>query len=147
MVISPPSLVLLRAVQVLLYHALNSVVMSTGLKEGMKPVPTINGDGVTVSLDPPAINGVNILIDSVVDVEASNGVVHGIESVLTPKSISNDIVDIGMASEDHTTLTAAVTAAGHVDLLKGDGPFTLFAPTNDAFAALPQATVDDLLKP
>ena len=46
-----------------------------------------------------------------------------------------------MASEDHTT------AAGLVDALKGDGPLTLFTPTNDAFAALPQGTVDDLLKP
>ena len=63
------------------------------------------------------------------------------------RGLLNDIVDIGMASEDHTTLVAAVTAAGLVDALKGDGPLTLFAPTNDAFAALPQGTVDDLLKP
>jgi len=50
-------------------------------------------------------------------------------------------------SKDHTTLVAAVKAAGLVDTLKGPGPFTVFAPTNAAFAALPAGTVDTLLKP
>ncbi len=58
-----------------------------------------------------------------------------------------DIVDIAAANEDFSTLVAAVKAAGLVDTLKGDGPFTVFAPTNDAFAALPEGTLDDLLKP
>lgn len=58
-----------------------------------------------------------------------------------------DIVDIAAGNEDFSTLVAAVSAAGLVDTLKGDGPFTVFAPTNAAFAALPAGTVDDLLKP
>ena len=58
-----------------------------------------------------------------------------------------DIVDAAVASADHTTLVAAVKAAGLVDTLKGKGPFTLFAPTNAAFAKLPAGTVDNLLKP
>lgn len=132
--------------QVLLYHALGAKVMSTDLAEGLE-VDAINGEAVTVSLDPPSINGANILVDSVVDVEASNGVIHGIASVLTPGSISNDIVDIGMASDEHATLVEAVTAAGLVDALKGDGPLTLFAPTDDAFAALPEGTLESLLLP
>lgn len=58
-----------------------------------------------------------------------------------------DIVDIAASNEDFSTLVAAVKAAGLVETLKGDGPFTVFAPTNEAFAKLPDGTVDDLLKP
>ena len=60
---------------------------------------------------------------------------------------SKDIVDNAVKSADHTTLVAAVKAAGLVETLKGPGPFTVFAPTNAAFAALPAGTVDSLLKP
>ena len=60
---------------------------------------------------------------------------------------TKDIVDNAMNSKDHTTLVAAVKAAGLVDTLKGKGPFTVFAPTNDAFSKLPTGTVDTLLKP
>ncbi len=58
-----------------------------------------------------------------------------------------DIVDTAVAAGNFTTLTAALTAAGLVDTLKGAGPFTVFAPTDAAFAALPAGTVEDLLKP
>jgi uncharacterized surface protein with fasciclin (FAS1) repeats len=60
---------------------------------------------------------------------------------------SKDIVDNAMGSADHTTLVAAVKAAGLVETLKGDGPFTVFAPTNAAFNKLPKGTVENLLKP
>lgn len=60
---------------------------------------------------------------------------------------TKDIIDNAVNSKDHTTLVAAVKAAGLVDTLKGPGPFTVFAPTNAAFAALPAGTVDTLLKP
>ena len=60
---------------------------------------------------------------------------------------SKDIVDNAAGSADHTTLVAAVKAAGLVETLKGAGPFTVFAPTNAAFTALPAGTVDNLLKP
>jgi uncharacterized surface protein with fasciclin (FAS1) repeats len=60
---------------------------------------------------------------------------------------TRDIVDNAVNSKDHTTLVAAVKAAGLVNTLKGPGPFTVFAPTNDAFAQLPAGTVDTLLKP
>ena len=60
---------------------------------------------------------------------------------------NKDIVNNAVNSKDHTTLVAAVKAAGLVDTLKGKGPFTVFAPTNDAFAKLPAGTVDTLLKP
>lgn len=58
-----------------------------------------------------------------------------------------NIIENAVNSKDHTTLVAAVKAAGLVDTLQGAGPFTVFAPTNEAFDALPKGTVDDLLKP
>ena len=60
---------------------------------------------------------------------------------------AKNIVENAMNSKDHTTLVAAVVAAGLVDTLKSAGPFTVFAPTNEAFAALPAGTVEGLLKP
>jgi len=64
-----------------------------------------------------------------------------------PMYPSKDIVDNAVNSRDHTTLVAAVKAAGLVDTLKSAGPFTVFAPTNAAFDALPAGTVETLLKP
>ena len=64
-----------------------------------------------------------------------------------PAVEQKDVVDTAIGSPDHTTLVSAVQAAGLVDTLKGAGPFTVFAPTNAAFAALPAGTVDTLLKP
>lgn len=64
-----------------------------------------------------------------------------------PMLPSKDIIDNAVNSKDHTTLVAAVKAAGLVETLKGPGPFTVFAPTNAAFDALPAGTVDTLLKP
>ncbi len=61
--------------------------------------------------------------------------------------MSKDIVDNAALSKDHTTLVAAVKAAGLVETLKGEGPFTVFAPTNSAFEKLPAGTVEGLLKP
>src|SRR5271166_507568 len=60
---------------------------------------------------------------------------------------SKNIIDNAVKSKDHTTLVAAVKAAGLVDTLKGPGPFTVFAPTDEAFARLPKGTLENLLKP
>ena len=65
----------------------------------------------------------------------------------TPAAAPATVVDIAVGSPDHSTLVAAVKAAGLVETLSGAGPFTVFAPTNAAFAALPAGTVDNLLKP
>ena len=58
-----------------------------------------------------------------------------------------DVIDVAVGSADHSTLVAAIKAAGLVETLKGTGPFTVFAPTNAAFNALPVGTVENLLKP
>lgn len=75
-------------------------------------------------------------------VAASDPMVGG-----APMYASKNIIQNAVNSKDHTTLVAAVKAGGLVDTLEGPGPFTVFAPTNEAFAALPSGTVDTLLKP
>jgi uncharacterized surface protein with fasciclin (FAS1) repeats len=69
------------------------------------------------------------------------------EATTTEMTDDRDIVDIALSSDDHTTLVAALKAAGLVGALQADGPFTVFAPTNAAFDALPEGTVATLLKP
>ena len=74
--------------------------------------------------------------------------VFGVSLAATPAIASDaDIVDTAVGAGTFETLVAAVSAAGLVDVLKGDGPFTVFAPTDEAFAALPEGTVENLLKP
>ena len=99
---------------------------------------------------------VAVIITSATFVACSNGETKTTETATTTDSAKEevmatvapkDIVDVAIESPDHTTLVAAVTAAGLVETLKGAGPFTVFAPTNAAFAALPAGTVDGLLKP
>ncbi|HYO24811.1 MAG TPA: fasciclin domain-containing protein [Lacipirellulaceae bacterium] len=87
------------------------------------------------------------------DLQCSNGVIHVIDSVIMPPAPQGageptaDIVATASSIEDFSTLVAAVKAAGLVETLQGAGPFTVFAPTNEAFAALPAGTVESLLKP
>jgi uncharacterized surface protein with fasciclin (FAS1) repeats len=73
-------------------------------------------------------------------------VMETVEETPAPAT-SNTVVDIAIGSPDHTTLVAAVQAAGLVETLNGYGPFTVFAPTNAAFEALPAGTVEGLLEP
>lgn len=84
-----------------------------------------------------------VLMMAGTSVLASSVTVVGGENMYSSKNI----IDNAVKSKDHTTLVAAVKAAGLVDTLKGPGPFTVFAPTNNAFNALPPGTVDNLLKP
>jgi uncharacterized surface protein with fasciclin (FAS1) repeats len=84
---------------------------------------------------------------TVTDIVASNGVIHVIDAVLDPGDATSDIVDTAVNNGSFTTLVAALQAADLDDDLTGAGPFTVFAPTDDAFAALPDGTVDFLLQP
>lgn len=77
------------------------------------------------------------------DIDTSNGVIHVIDTVLLPK---NDIVETARGAGSFKTLLTALEAADLTDALRGDGPFTVFAPTDAAFAKLPEGTVDALLK-
>jgi uncharacterized surface protein with fasciclin (FAS1) repeats len=76
-----------------------------------------------------------------------SGSSHSASAVKVNQKPGGDIIDIAISSKDHTTLVAAVKAAGLVETLKGEGPFTVFAPTNTAFSKLPAGTVESLLQP
>ena len=87
------------------------------------------------------INDARVLIT---DIEASNGTIHVIDAVLVPPRELGTIVDIASGDENFETLVAALQAAGLVETLQGEGPYTVFAPTDDAFARLPAGTVQAL---
>mmetsp|Transcript_20596 Transcript_20596/g.42451 ORF Transcript_20596/g.42451 Transcript_20596/m.42451 type:complete len:354 (-) Transcript_20596:172-1233(-) len=138
----------------LLYHALDSVVTSADLEDGLE-VETINAEDIVINLDDDgaSITTVsdttsNILVEEeLVDIEADNGIIHVVDSVLLPTSATQNIVDIAVGNEDFSILVEAVVAAGLVDALSGEGPLTVFAPTNEAFQDLPSGTLDRLLRP
>jgi len=125
--------------KVLLYHVVNGRVRSTDLVAGK--VVTVQGAAATVDLSAGVqIEGANVVA---ADVEAGNGVIHVIDTVLLPPP---SIVELAVATPEFSTLVAAVQAAGLVDLLSADGPYTVFAPSNAAFEALPAGLLDELLQ-
>jgi transforming growth factor-beta-induced protein len=81
----------------------------------------------------------------ITDIMADNGVIHVIDTVLLPPEKLGTVVDVAVADGRFTTLVTAVQEAGLVEDLSGDGPFTVFAPTDDAFAKLPEGTIEALL--
>jgi uncharacterized surface protein with fasciclin (FAS1) repeats len=107
--------------------------------EGKQIAIKIDGDKVMLNQDVMVI---------ITDIEASNGVIHVVDTVLLPPADTTDktIVEIAVEDGRFTTLVAALQAADLVDTLSGEGPFTVFAPTDDAFAKLPAGTVEALLE-
>ena len=129
---------------ILLYHVLGLTALSSELADGLI-VTTAQGYDVTVTINE---NGIFINDAQVIlaDLIANNGVVHVIDAVLIPEvPVSNTIYDIVAASTVHNTLQAALEASGLDEVLAAPGDYTLFAPTDDAFAALPAGTLDALL--
>ncbi|MBL7822021.1 MAG: fasciclin domain-containing protein, partial [Saprospiraceae bacterium] len=127
--------------QILLYHTVGANALSTGLSNGQF-IKTINGKSVNVLINSDGVFINNAKV-TVADVIADNGVVHVIDAVLLPPATVADVI---VNSPIHNTLEAAAGAAGLVPTLQGAGPFTIFAPTDNAFAALPAGTVEALLK-
>ncbi len=126
---------------ILLYHVASGKVMSGDLSDGQM-IPTLLGKDVKVTINEEGVF-INDAKVTVADLVADNGVVHVIDAVLLPPSTT--VVDIIVNSPAHDTLEAAVIAAGLADDLSGAGPFTVFAPTDDAFKALPEGTIEALL--
>ena len=134
---------------VLLYHVVGAQALAADLSDGQE-ITTLLDQDVTIT-----INGMGVFVNqamvTVADIMADNGVVHVIDAVLLPEldeNLPETVVDIIVASEVHTLLEAAVVAAGLVDALSGEGPFTVFAPTDDAIVALTEAlsiTAEELL--
>ena len=133
---------------VLLYHVVGAQALSTDLSDGQEITTLLDEDVlVTITADGVFINQAQVIV---ADLEADNGVVHVIDAVLVPEmeELPETVVDIIVESEVHTLLELAVGAAGLVDALSGEGPFTVFAPTDDAVVALTEAlgiTAEDLL--
>lgn len=117
--------------QILLYHVVKGVVYSNQLSNGF--VPTLNGAAVEINLD----NGVKVNDANVIkaDLRARNGVIHVIDKVLFPPD--KNLVELALSFDpEFSILVQAVIKAGLADVLATGGPFTVFAPTNDAFIAL-----------
>jgi len=130
---------------ILTYHAVSGTALSSDLSNGQM-IMTIQGQDVTVTIDNGMVY-INDALVTVADIVASNGVVHVINAVLIPEAVVSNgtVVDIIVNSPEHTTLETAVIAAGLAGTLSGTGPFTVFAPTDAAFAAVPTATLNALL--
>jgi uncharacterized surface protein with fasciclin (FAS1) repeats len=124
---------------VLLYHVVPGKVMAADVVK-LKTAKTALGQSVQIDASQEVRVG-NAKVTKTY-IAASNGVIHVIDTVIIPK---NDIIEAARAAGSFTTLLTAIEAAGLTDTLRGDGPFTVFAPTNEAFAMLPKETLDALL--
>jgi len=125
---------------ILKYHVVPGRVMAADVAE-MSTAKTALGQTVAINAD----WGVKINDAKVIkaDIATSNGVIHVIDTVLMPQ---NDIVETARAAGSFKTLLTALEAAELTDALRGEGPFTVFAPTDEAFAKLPAGTVESLLR-
>ncbi|MEM7384771.1 MAG: fasciclin domain-containing protein [Verrucomicrobiota bacterium] len=132
---------------ILLHHVFDREIGASTLARNLElnslqnePVPVSGAEG---SLQ---LGRANVVA---VDIRTATGTIHVIDKVLLPPSVTDRRKVLGVAESDgrFTTLLAAIEAAGLTDALKEDGPFTILAPTDEAFAQLPEGTVEDLLKP
>ena len=151
---------------ILRYHVADAklkeddVVKTVEAGNGSHTLEMLNGGGLSVMLEGESVKledaQGNTATVTQTDLMGSNGVIHLIDAVLLPEGVdpaallatpAPDIVAVASGNEQFSTLVAAVQAAGLVETLQGEGPFTVFAPTNAAFEALPEGTLETLLKP
>jgi len=120
-------------VDILTYHVVSGKVMSTDLTDGMEAA-ALNQDTLTFSVSSSEVK-VNDAVVTLADVESSNGVIHVIDKVLMPPAdpVYVDIPATAQSTGVHTALVAALSQANLVATLQGEGPFTVFAPTDQAF--------------
>ena len=115
---------------ILLYHVVAGEVPSSAVEE-CGAATAVNENTLSFGVDDAVtVNGATVTIP---DVATSNGIIHVIDKVLTPSDTPNDIVRTAQCSEDHESLVAALIRAELVETLQGEGPFTVFAPTDQAF--------------
>jgi uncharacterized surface protein with fasciclin (FAS1) repeats len=135
-------------ISILKYHVVSGKVMASDVVK-VSSAKTVQGAmvGIEVKNGGVFLNGTTKVVKT--DIEASNGVIHVIDTVLMPpaKPAKMDIVETAVSTKMFNTLVAAAKAAGLVDTLKSKGPFTVLAPTDAAFSKLPAGTVESLLKP
>ena len=133
---------------ILLYHVVEGAVLAEDVTELFK-AGTLQGQSVSIRVQEGNVY-INDAMVIITDIMADNGVIHVIDTVLLPPAEdaepTSTIVDIAVADDRFGTLVTALSAAELVETLSGDGPFTVFAPTNAAFDALPEGTLDALLE-
>src|SRR5690606_11255101 len=129
--------------EILLYHVVSGRVTSANLSSG--DVPTLNGAPIAVNVGSSITLNDDATVVNPFDVMASNGVIHTINAVLMPpvEEEMSSIVEIVVGNENFSILEAALIKANLVDALSAEGPFTVFAPTNAAFAEAGITSLDD----
>ncbi len=131
-----------QLISILTYHVVSGEVKAADVVK-LTGAATVNGQHLDILVDDGVkVDGANVIKT---DIECSNGVIHVIDSVILPEGKS--IVGVAQNAGVFKTLVAAASAAGLADVLDEGGPFTVFAPTDDAFAKLPEGTLESLLKP
>jgi transforming growth factor-beta-induced protein len=138
---------------ILTYHVVPGKV-TAGQVVKLSSAKTLQGQEVAIAISKGGVKVDNANVVKT-DIACSNGIIHVIDAVILPKKetaappqpAQPDVVDTAVAAGSFKTLVAAVKAAGLVETLKGEGPFTIFAPTDEAFAKLPEGTLQNLLKP
>jgi len=127
----------------LLYHVLSGEVLAEEVVS-LNSAKALNEKYIEIEV----MDGMVYVNDAqviITDIQADNGVIHVIDTVLLPAESQGSIVDIAVADGRFQTLVAAVQAAGLAETLSNEGLFTVFAPTDDAFAKLPEGTIEALL--
>lgn len=133
-----------QLVSILTYHVVPGSVMAADVVK-LTSATTVNGQRVNIMAKDGAV-----MLDSATkivstDIACTNGVIHVIDSVIMP--VQKDIIQVAGDAGSFTILAKAIQAAGLTDALKSKGPFTVFAPTDEAFQKLPAGTIESLLKP
>jgi len=129
---------------ILLYHVVSGEVLAEDVVN-LEEAETLLGQNVDIRVEDGNVY-INDAMVVITDIMADNGVIHVIDSVLLPPESQGSIVDIAIEDGRFETLVAALQAADLAETLAGEGPFTVFAPTDDAFAKLPEGTVEALLE-
>ncbi len=127
--------------EILKYHVVAGTANASSLSDGQE-LTTLNGDKLYVSIDNSEVRINGTLVTSA-DLDVSNGVIHVLDNVLLPDAFSN-VVNNLQKRPDFSTLVSAVVSADLASALSGDGPFTVFAPSNAAFDKLPAGTLSSL---
>jgi len=128
---------------ILTYHVVAGAVPAEKVVK-LKNASALNGQRLPIQVGDEGVRVAGVKVVTT-DIECSNGIIHVVDAVMIPST--EDVIGTAVAAGKFTTLGAAIEAAGLIEALRGDGPFTVFAPTDDAFAALPEGTVASLLQP
>jgi transforming growth factor-beta-induced protein len=128
---------------ILTYHVVSGNVLAKDVVK-IRNAEALNGQRIPVRVNDSGVSVAGAIVTTT-DIECSNGTIHVIDTVMMPAT--KNIVETAVGAGSFKTLVAAVGAADLAEALGGEGPFTVFAPTDEAFAALPEGTVESLLKP